>query len=278
MFNVPTKAVFFSVIALIILTSCDSAEKKEKERRLNAATALVASIDSAISAHAYTEALTMIDTLNERYPEQLNLRQTTLLSKALAMEGLIRDSIPLADAEMVRSQLEIDSLSRFFVKQSEKGLSERLVDKKVQKREANSLFPVVEDANNPWSLIVSAPSEIGIEGIAADVNGTNVYINIPNASSRTVIGKSGESISLSGMEAAPLAEALNGKASSNLSVTIVGNKKDVKINVAPATQDAIYRCYMLAKARERHRRALVQRELLERKLIVAENQVANFTK
>lgn len=258
------------------ITSCGSGfgSPSEEDRAKEVAN----QIDSAINTGDYYLALELIDTLNQKFPKQLEVRKTTLLSRAKAMEGLVRDSIPYYDELIVRTQLEIDSLNNFFTTVREKGLPDYKVDRDaagINVVNGNVVQPRLGDSADPWVLIVSVQGHKGLQSISADKNGENVYIDITDPG-RILKGSSTEMISLNSYEGDKIAGLIGPSPEENTVINIAGKNSGARITVSPKIGKTIWRTSRLAQVIEENRKAKVQRELLERKLIVAQNQIANF--
>lgn len=278
MFSVQNKILVLSLAVLISATGCNKLGFNKDSRE---AENLARHIENLISAGRYSEAINMIDTLNLKYPKEIEWRRATLLLKAQAMEGVIRDSIPVADAAIVATRLEMDSLANFFVTVSEKGFSDYSVDKSLKNKSllsGNSVQPRLGDATSPWVLVVSVSGNKDITGLMLSDSEGSVYTDAKNPENRRVKGSSNEMFSFTADEAEPLGEflAAKGVITQPLKLTVLGSRGNTQISLSPETANAIARTYRLAQVKEEHRKALMHRELLERKLIVAQNQAANF--
>lgn len=280
MFNVRINTILLvtSVFLGTIISGCGSSESEEAE---NSPKNLVARIDTLLNEGQYNMALELIDTLNIKYPGELELRKTTLLSRARAMEGLIRDSIPMVDSLMTSTAIEKDSLSNFFTQISVKGLEPYYVDKNIKNTNItgnNGVLPRLEGTDNHWTLTVSLPKGKNLTALQIVLNGDTVNTVINGADARTVTGSTHSMITLAGDEVQPIANCFNGKATGNIDLIAVCSNGNVKLRLSPAMQNAIWRTCRLSYITEQNRLARVKRELLERKLIVAQNQVANYQK
>lgn len=279
MFNV---RINFSKLLLLplglIILSCGNRESEAEAVEKANAGDLVQQINDLLEMRAYNRAIDLIDSLNTAYPNEIELRKTTLLSRARAMEGLIRDSIPLVDAMLSTAELRVDSLGKFFVTVTEKGFTPYLVDKAVRNSLANTnaVQPRVSKDDNAMSLVVKVAGNIDIKAISANISGEDIWIDIRDAGNRRANGAYYQMISINEHELEPLLVALD--YNSPTTVSIIGEKGNAKIKLSKTDLTAIRRSIELAREAENVRKARVKRELLERKLIVAQNQVANFEK
>ena len=270
--NLHSGLLLFFVTICFVATGCSISETKK-------ANALVDQIQNNIESGNYCDAILLIDSLNKTFPEQTEARKTTLLSRAQAMEGLIRDSIYITETEMVKVQLELDSLKQFFIPVQERNLPGYIIDKTVKDvnlLKGNAIQPRLGDALSPWVLEVSTTGKSEIYGLQTTIDGHIIDIRANNAQNRRVEGSGIEMLSFSCDEVDILGNSLSGFSSQPLKLTVLGNKKNVEIIVSPEIQNAIWRTYRFALLRDNNQKLHAKRELLERKLIVAQNQIVNF--
>lgn len=282
MFNVPTKftgIILATVVLAVGGAGCSGSGTDENGVPLDPAEALAYNIEKSLDEGDYSGVIILTDSLNRTYPDRIELRRGTMLPRARAMEGLIRDSIPLADAELASLQLRKDSLMQFFVPVRERGLPGYIVDKGVtgvSLVSGNAVQPRLGDALSPWSLAVSVSGNPGITGLAIDVDGKTTTVSADDAASRRVKGAANEMFSFTASEADVIGATLDGTGSQSAILKVLCGSREVTIKMSPAVQKAVARTYQLSQVREAERKALLHRELLERKLIVAQNQIANL--
>lgn len=246
----------------------------------NPAALLAVQIDSCISGGRYAEAIQLIDSLNATYHDDVKLRKESMLSRARAMEGLIRDSIPMVEASIAELNIENDSLKQFFTAVAEKNLPGYIVDKSVKNvslLQGNVVQPRLGDALSPWSLAVSVRGDLRLTGLSLESDGKEVRIEATDPASRRVVGSGIEMFSFTAAEVDALAAILDGDASEPVTLVVEGEKGSSRIKLSPQMQQAIWRTWRLSVIREDLRKLMLKRELLERKLIVAQDQIANFT-
>ena len=265
---------------MTLTAACDTEAAKTRRQ----AEILNDSILNALQTGDYNLAIELIDTLNAKYPNEIDLRKSTLLSRAKAMEGLIRDSIPLVDAKIAEVRLEMESLKQYFSAVAEKGLPGYIVDKGVRNTDMTQpgkVQPRLGDALSPWVIEVSVPKNIiNIDAIAINTPQGETKAQIVDAASRMVKGTNANIISVTASEADILGTALNSENVAEKGLTLAifsgnGSKPSYTITLTKQTATAIERTYRFAQLREEERKALLRRELLERMLITAQNQVAN---
>lgn len=264
----------------IVLTACGPSEAEKKHA---AAEELAAQIETDLNSGNYIDAISLIDSLNTAYPDEVELRKSTLLSRARAMEGMVMDSIPVYDEILTRVTLEKDSLDSFFVNVSVPGHDSYRVDRAVSDASFTShttAQPRLGDEQIPWTLAINIAGKTPhITGIRLTVDGTTeARVTAKNAADRRVIGAGGEMFSFGPEEAWQISEAL-AEVPKNAKVVLVveGEKGDVNIAVNERLRSAIERTARRAQLIREDHDARLNRELLERKLIIARDQIANFS-
>ena len=272
-----SKLSVFSCL-LFIAVSCGG-NGSSADSRLEGPEGLSCEIDSALNNQHYSYAIELIDTLNSKYPDEIELRKRSMLQRAKAMEGLTRDSIPLADQKIAETRLEIDSLMHFFVAVREKDFPVYWVEKGVRELRDNSVQPRLQDDADRWLLAVKVSGVRDIKGISLHNSRGDFEVFPDNMEERTVKSGDGyESVSLSGHEIEGLVDLLRDESGQNAVLRVEGAKGVANVKLGKDLQNAIIRTSDVARLREENRKALLHRELLERKLIVAQNQIANFSK
>lgn len=286
------------LLFLTLFTACTSekeekTENSEQQPSINSSTltnttqptdsALLLStqIDKCLSDGQWDMAIILIDSLNSTYITRTDLRASTLLTRAKAIEGQTMDSIAIVDARFVSAQLEMDSLKRFMTGVRDPRLSGYAIDKNAANLDLLSggvIQPRLGDSLDPWTLEVSVKGHPGIKGLRATIDGRTIEVRpTQNMKSRRIQGEDIELFSFSGDEAETLAQHLNGRAKSNLSVTVLTDNGNAKITLTPAIQNAIWRTWRYAYLRDKNNSDIVHRQYLENKLMMARDQIARYT-
>ena len=107
MFNAINKTLLALSLSALMLCSCGD---KAKE----GASQLYAESKAALEARNYQGAITLLDTLNTRYPDQTEIRRAALRLRASAMEGMATDSISAGDAALAQATINLDALRPNF--------------------------------------------------------------------------------------------------------------------------------------------------------------------
>lgn len=277
MFNVPSK-IFLSVLVLALLVSCVKGEKSDVSDLTPQE--LADEIQKSLIEKEYSRAIDLIDTLNIKYSKHLSLRKKTLLWRAEAMEGIIRDSIPLIEMQLTSAQLEMDSLMKFFVPVKSNDIVLYYVDKNfkdISYSTGNAVQPRIGSKLNSWALVVTINGIKDINGMKIDgAKGLIAEIYPENMQNRRLKNENSEAVSFDSRELEKLTEVLKEGADRKIALTLDGDKGSTTMALTPEAQQAISRTASFVNASLRYHKAKNERELLERKLIVAQNQVANF--
>jgi len=273
-------SILVSAITAAVLSACSGSNTSEESA--TPATDLSQAIDKSLDDGDFATAQTLIDSLRRTYPDSVELRKLTLMQSARAAEGMALKAIPQVEAEMARWQLTIDSLSSFFTTVSTPGAGSYSVDKAINSAgflNNNAVQPRLGDAEMPWMLAVNICGKhinptvlklIDADGsvLATAVNGNAPANSVSDASSQMLIWGPESSL--------PIAQALatrgNAKA---LKIQASGAGGKVVIPLSEATARAIVRTQQLAAANDSMRNTLIERERLERKLVITRNQQAN---
>lgn len=203
------KYFFYCLIIPLLLTACGGGHDPASDR-------LFAEADKAISARQYKEALTLIDSLNSAFPNELALRKRANFLRSRALEGLYSDSLAITDSLIIETGIMRDSLSRslrwvnneiegYYVvspSTTDDAMSVRLSPQKV-------LYLVLHTDGNPASMTFSAPGE---EDILIPVP-KDEYLNNTDGPRRTITVMGDRANSVAALAATnPGAEILlNGK-------------------------------------------------------------------
>jgi hypothetical protein len=265
-----TKIITASALAVtVMLSACGKDDSEQK-----AAAALDAKIDSAINVQNYEEAIALIDSLNKAYPLQVEIRRGTIAKRAQAMEGWSQKRIPELDCNIANCEESIANLEKNFklVKPSS-NLAGYYVSKNDTKDFAScacvqARVNTGDDAQDtPWTLAVNAGKNIALNKIVITLaDGSNFAIDAP-VSDGTMASIAPERVN-------ELGEYLTEKPQT-ATATVSGGKGSVNIKLSAADCEAISASWQFATLKDNLRRALIERERLERQLQIARDQKAN---
>jgi hypothetical protein len=265
-----TKIITASAFAVtVMLSACGKNDSEQK-----AAAALDAKIDSAINVQNYEEAIALIDSLNKAYPLQVEIRRGTIAKRAQAMEGWSQKRIPELDCNIANCEESIANLEKNFklVKPSS-NLAGYYVSKNDTKDFAScacvqARVNTGDDAQDtPWTLAVNAGKNIALNKIVITLaDGSNFAIDVPVSD--------GTMASIAPERVKELGEYLTEKPQT-ATATVSGGKGSVNIKLSAADCEAISASWQFATLKDNLRRALIERERLERQLQIARDQKAN---
>ncbi|MBO4977594.1 MAG: hypothetical protein J6C67_02620 [Muribaculaceae bacterium] len=242
------------------------------------ARSLLAQTDSAIAAANYNQAIALLDTLNARHRDQTEARREGLRLRAVAMEGLARDSIELASAELAAATVALDSLrpgfdhiagpegvEGFFVP---RGTSTAVMG-------ATSVQGRVDEQGYFYVVVNVSGRRPGISSLRVEA-GADSWHSGDIAAARIVDVGASQSASFSPEDVDGLGEWLAGHPSAS-KIVIVGRRGDTAVRLTPVLYRELTATAAFARALQRQRLASIHREKYERMLATARDQIANLT-
>ena len=247
-------------IALSLALSIASCSSDSSRESLTPATDLSHNIDKAIDDGRYDEALALIDSLNSKYADSLDLRRATIAQRARATEGRLIAAIQHADSVLADARMRVDSLSGLFVPVK---VSDRIAPYYIYnkiKGASLSVQPRVSDDDMPWMIIVDGVHGQSLPMILSDATGH-----------RLASGSVSMPPVITPEEAEPIATALESSDSRTGYKLTVGDRS---LQLSPNVAEAIVASRDYAVARRNLTNALISREGLERRLITARTQSA----
>lgn len=105
MFNAVNKLTLCALVAAT-LAACGSSGSKDTE----SAAKLVADAENAIENHKYAEAIELLDTLQVRYPKEVEIQRKAMNVRPLAIEGLTISEMEQTDSLLAVASWQVDSL------------------------------------------------------------------------------------------------------------------------------------------------------------------------
>ncbi|MDE6305785.1 MAG: hypothetical protein K2L90_04260, partial [Muribaculaceae bacterium] len=109
MFNAVNKLTLCALVAAT-LAACGSSGSKDTE----SAAKLVADAENAIENHKYAEAIELLDTLQVRYPKEVEIQRKAMNVRPLAIEGLTISEMEQTDSLLAVASWQVDSLAPLF--------------------------------------------------------------------------------------------------------------------------------------------------------------------
>lgn len=257
--------------AVLATASCGS----DKEHK--AAAALSAKADSLMKAGNFEAAIELYDSLNHAYPKEIDLRKASDAKRARAIEGLAQSQAPLLDRAIDSLNSVIAGLYPDFNReQSSSALNAYAVHKSLAGQKTvgtAALQPRINiDGNDvsdtPWSIAVFAPSNIGLSSV-----------NVTTASGQSftldAFSNDGQVGSIVTSVAEPLGKYLSEHPDDPATAfTLNGKKGKAQGKLTPAFSTATAASYNYALAKQQLRSTLINREKIERRIVIAREQAA----
>lgn len=261
----------FTAAAVLATASCGS----DKEHK--AAAALSAKADSLMKAGNFEAAIELYDSLNHAYPKEIDLRKASDAKRARAIEGLAQSQAPLLDRVIDSLNSVIAGLYPDFNReQSSSALNAYAVHKSLAGQKTvgtAALQPRINiDGNDvsdtPWSIAVFAPSNIGLSSV-----------NVTTASGQSftldAFSNDGQVGSIVTSVAEPLGKYLSEHPDDPATAfTLNGKKGKAQGKLTPAFSTATAASYNYALAKQQLRSTLINREKIERRIVIAREQAA----
>ena len=261
----------FTAAAVLATASCGS----DKEHK--AAAALSAKADSLMKAGNFEAAIELYDSLNHAYPKEIDLRKASDAKRARAIEGLAQSQAPLLDRAIDSLNSVIAGLYPDFNReQSSSALNAYAVHKSLAGQKTvgtAALQPRINiDGNDvsdtPWSIAVFAPSNIGLSSV-----------NVTTASGQSftldAFSNDGQVGSIVTSVAEPLGKYLSEHPDDQATAfTLNGKKGKAQGKLTPAFSTATAASYNYALAKQQLRSTLINREKIERRIVIAREQAA----
>lgn len=272
MFNVVNKFVLCGVAAAA-LTACGSSGNKDAE----AAMQLVTDAQAAIDSRHYAEAIEILDTLQARYPKEIEIQRTAMNVRPVAIEGLTIREMEENDSLLAIASWQVDSLSSLFKTVSDEDLVEPY---KVIKTSAGDLFSK--------NGIEARLTQDGGFYLISSLNGnpikhTSVSLNTVSAKAATAVvpyddainyrSGNSEMITFSSERCDTLGRFAVDNDNVRLTLIFHG-KRDYKTQLSAKETHAIADTYRMADAISRKTALSKQQELLRAKLQLARDQRA----
>lgn len=270
MLNATIKSLAASVLAVLALASCGDKDKA-------GASELFAQSQAEITAGNYAGAMTLLDTLNSRYPGQTEIRRQALRLRAEAMQGVAQDSIASSSRSLAEATLAVELWAPKFEHVASsvgldgyylpKGTSDQIMTKTcIQARVSEKgFFYIVANVQGKAIGLSSLEFENGAERIASSA--------ISHA--RVVSVEGSETASFNPEDLQGVGQWL--KAHPGVSkVMLRGSKGSVTVKIDGKLRAELTDCYDYSTALQAQRLASIKREKFERMLATARDQMANM--
>ena len=248
MYNAANKFIAALFVAAS-LASCGSSNKDQ-------AMQLSAAAENELKAGNYEAVVVLLDTLDNRYASEVEVRRSATKLRTMAVEGLTVRRIGVVDDSLAVLKQRLDQLeSKFnYVDNPGKGL--------------------VND-DGYFTLSVKIPGRsIGFTDIVF-VDGAESVSTTPVAADRLVKVENSEMTVLQQEDVEGVADWLAAHPATNR-YELVGTKSTIKNKLSTDMREAFVTTWQYAVTRQAYRLALIEREKLERKLQLYRDQLANM--
>lgn len=269
MFNVQNK-IYAAFAITLVMAGCSNSESTANNEQ-STAQSLLTGAKTAADHHDYVQALSLLDSLHRSYPDQTEIRQQAVyLLPEIIKDQMLNDSIPWAEGRMASLSWKMDSLSHLFKEVKMPGFDSYMVSTKIKPGLSKGLEPRLGNDTNPWTIAVRNSrlvTEVAVNG--------SVILTVNNAAERNVNDSGQYLMSFDNEEANKLAQIIAAIPEGQEIYVKFDNDPGKGILLSKDMRNAITDTWMLATTKEQYRQTLVKRELYERKLITARNQIAN---
>lgn len=254
------------------VSSCGGGERSAAEE-------LCQKAESEVSSGDFTSAVATLDTLDARYPSQVEVRRSAMKFRAMAVEGLTLKRIQVVDDSLALLKSELDGYQNSFayVENPGKNLGGNYIAKDLKQSKTTGATSVTPRINDDGYMTVSVRVDgrkTGIRSIAFGGKSERAESQSIGAD-RSVTVEGSEMAVMQQEEVAALFDALASMTDADR-FYIVGASKTVDGRLSAKEREAMVMTWDYARTMQAYRQALIEREKLERRLKVARDQIANL--
>ncbi|MCD8386220.1 MAG: hypothetical protein LUD17_04930 [Bacteroidales bacterium] len=274
MCNAASKAILLVAVASMAMGCSKKNEEKE------AASALVETIEQQLAQGQYEEALALMDTVDKKYPTQIDERkrvtalrpkaieQATMQQMAHADSLLAEITLQLAEIEPKMKHIDGNSLEGYYVVAD--AYNPSFIN-------ATGVEPRINDANLTYYVAAQSKDKtIGLNQVALNTPQQECVSNeIPAGSARVEVVEGSEIAVFIPEEVNELGAWAWDNASQINGATLYGTKGNQKVKLNPKQAASFGIAWKYADLKLRQRSAQLLREKLDRRLQIARDQSAN---
>ncbi len=266
MLNAASK-FFIAALAVASLISCGNSNKEEANQLCQAA-------EQEVKAGRYEGAIMLLDTLDNKYASEVEVRRSAMKFRAMAVEGLTLRRITAVDDTLAYLKSISDQFDQNFdyVENPGKGLGGNYVIKALAKGKSE-LLPRVNDEGYFTLSVKVEGKPIGFSYITF-IDGSQSVTTTPIQSSRLVKVENTEMTVLQQEDVTEAAQWLATHPETN-QYELCGVDGTLKRKLSPELRNAIVETCRFAEAKQAYRLSLIEREKLERRLQLCRDQLAN---
>lgn len=268
MYNAINRIIIPALLSLAVI-SCGDSDKES-------AAGLYGKSETALSNHQLSEALELLDTLDARYPKQIEVRREAMRLRASIMEAMAMDSIGAADAALAEATLQVQEWGpKFRHVDSSVGLEGYFLPAGVNEKVMmeNGIQARVSDKGFFYIVANVQGKAIGLRSLEL-IDGSDRVTSAEISPARIIKVEGSESASFNPEELEVIGPWLEHHAPTQL--ILCGSKSDIKVKLSTAQAQELKDCYYYSRALQAQRRASIRREKFERMLATARDQLANF--
>ncbi len=266
MSNVLKTAAFAgSFFLLLAAASCSGGDKHAQE-----AQSLLDSAQNLVASHDYCAAIAVLDTIDKKYRDCLDIRREGTNVRLNALSNLSRDSLASAELQLAGAEAEVAKLAPRFRKIEIDGTEGYYVDKEAytgREMNATSIQARVDEQGYCFVVANVAGRRIGLNAIS--------YKEITTPATESVEIEGSEIMSLTQEAAAPLIEALAATDAKSVTVTLTGTKGKVPAKLDAKQLAAFRSSWDYSRALQQQRRLKIALEKLTRQIQRLDDQLAN---
>lgn len=254
------------------VSSCGGGERSAAEE-------LCQKAESEVSSGDFSAAVATLDTLDARYPSQVEVRRSAMKFRAMAVEGLTLKRIQVVDDSLALLKSELDGYQNSFVyvENPGKNLGGNYIAKDLKQSKTTGATSVTPRINDDGYMTVSVRVDgrkTGIRSIAFGGKSGRAESQSIGAD-RSVTVEGSEMAVMQQEEVAALFDALASMSDADR-FYIIGDSKTVDGRLTAKEREAMVMTWDYARTMQAYRQALIEREKLERRLKVARDQIANL--
>lgn len=266
MFNA-RKILPAAIAALALCASCS-----DNNGRIEEARRLLGNARELVAAHKYDSAIVVLDTLDKKYRDCLDVRREGTTVRLGALSDLTRDSLASAELQLKSTNAELEELAPRFKKIDLEGTEGYYVDKDIftgTEMNRTCLQMRVDDEGYCFLIANAAGKPIGLNSLRMG--------DVATAPSQSVAMGGSEIMSLSQETASPLVEAM-WNATPPVTVELVGTKGHTSVKLDSKQLAAFRNTWTYGRSLQRSRKLSITLEKLERQLAKLNDQLASQIK
>ena len=269
MWNATIKPLILAAAALLMLVSCGDKDRQGAEE-------LMTRTETEISGGNYSGALVLLDTLNQRYPAQTDVRRQALRLRARAMEGLVSDSISEVSRALAEATVAVDQWKgKFRHVESSVGLDGYYIPEGASQKVMNAtgIEPRVSE-KGLFYIVANVQKNIGLRSVEF-TDGVSSVSSSEISPARVVSVEGCQTASFNPEDLEGVGEWFADRSGKGLKVIFHGSKGNATAAIDAKLRNNFVDCYQYSTALRAPELSSIKREKFERMLATARDQLAN---